>query len=87
VIHVTGLSKRFGKLQVLRGLDLRSRPAASRRSSGPNGAGKTTLIKSVLGLVRPDGGTIEVGGVRVDGAATTARGSATCRRSRATRRT
>jgi Cu-processing system ATP-binding protein len=36
---------------------------------GPNGAGKTTLIKSVLGLTRPDGGTILLDGERVVGPA------------------
>jgi Cu-processing system ATP-binding protein len=67
VIHVQGLSKRFGKLEVLRSLDLEITAGRITAVLGPNGAGKTTLIKAILGLVRPDGGTIDVGGVRVNG--------------------
>ncbi|HSJ05078.1 MAG TPA: ABC transporter ATP-binding protein [Longimicrobiales bacterium] len=67
MIHVKGLSKRFGTLQVLRSLDVDIAPGMVTAVLGPNGAGKTTLIKSILGLVRPDAGTIDVGGVRVNG--------------------
>jgi Cu-processing system ATP-binding protein len=69
VIRVRGLEKQFGRLQVLRGLDLDIAAGRVTAVLGPNGAGKTTLIKSVLGLVRPDGGTIDVAGVRVNGSA------------------
>lgn len=57
---VTGLTKAFGALQVLRGVDLALEPGKVTALVGPNAAGKSTLIKCVLGLVRPDGGTIEV---------------------------
>jgi Cu-processing system ATP-binding protein len=67
VIRVDGLTKRFGTLQVLRSLDLEVAAGRVTAILGPNGAGKTTLIKSILGLVRPDGGTIEVAGRRLDG--------------------
>jgi Cu-processing system ATP-binding protein len=67
VIRVKGLSKRFGRLQVLRSLDVDIAAGKVTAVLGPNGAGKTTLIKSILGLVRPDAGTIDVAGVRVNG--------------------
>lgn len=62
MIEITGLAKRFGRLEVLRGIDL---PIARGRVTavlGPNGAGKSTLIKCVLGLVRPDKGDIRLDG-------------------------
>lgn len=67
MIHVTGLNKRFGRLQVLRDLDLEIESSRVTAILGPNGAGKTTLIKSILGLVKPDAGEIRIGGVRVNG--------------------
>jgi Cu-processing system ATP-binding protein len=62
VIDVKGLSMRFGCLHVLRSLDLHIAGGSVTAILGPNGAGKTTLIKSILGLVRPDAGTITVAG-------------------------
>jgi Cu-processing system ATP-binding protein len=67
VIRVEKLNKRFGRLQVLNNLDLEIGQGRVTAVLGPNGAGKTTLIKSILGLVKPDSGRIEVGGVRVNG--------------------
>jgi Cu-processing system ATP-binding protein len=67
MIKVEKLNKRFGKLQVLNDLDLEIGDGRITAILGPNGAGKTTLIKSILGLVKPDSGVIEVGGVRVNG--------------------
>ena len=64
MIEVSGLTKRYGALPVLQGLDLHVRRGRVTAIMGPNGAGKTTLIKAILGLVRPDGGVI-----RFDGAA------------------
>jgi len=67
MIRVSGLSKRFGRLQVLDSLDLSVAEGRVTAILGPNGAGKTTLIKSILGLVRPDAGEIHVGDTRVNG--------------------
>jgi Cu-processing system ATP-binding protein len=67
MIEITGLSKRFGALRVLEGLDLRIAPGRVTALVGPNGAGKTTLVKAILGLARPDGGAVVVGGTRVNG--------------------
>jgi Cu-processing system ATP-binding protein len=65
---VSGLRKRFGGQEVLRGLDLTIHPGRITAVVGPNAAGKTTLIKTILGLVRADGGgTVEVDGLPVNG--------------------
>jgi Cu-processing system ATP-binding protein len=58
MIEARRLHKRYGRLEVLRGLDLLVRPGRVTAIVGPNSAGKTTFIKSVMGLVRPDEGTI-----------------------------
>ena len=65
MITINGLEKRYGAQRVLRGVDLEVRRDSVTAVVGPNGAGKTTLIKSMLGLVRPDAGTIRVGDVLV----------------------
>ncbi len=67
MIRVQSLSKRFGRLQVLDGLDLEIEKGRTTALLGPNGAGKTTFVKCVLGLVLPEEGTIEVAGERLDG--------------------
>lgn len=60
VIEAAALEKRFGKLPVLQGLDLIVPAGGITALVGPNAAGKSTFIKAVLGLVRPDGGTLSV---------------------------
>ncbi|HEU4565064.1 MAG TPA: ABC transporter ATP-binding protein [Gemmatimonadaceae bacterium] len=67
MIDITGLTKAYGRLQVLQGIDLRIEPGRVTAIVGPNGAGKTTLIKMILGLARPGGGEIRVDGTRVNG--------------------
>lgn len=67
MIEVAGLSKRFGKLQVLDELDLELEQGRVTAILGPNGAGKTTLVKSILGLVIPDSGSITIAGERLNG--------------------
>jgi Cu-processing system ATP-binding protein len=67
MLEIIRLTKTFGTLTVLDGVDLAIRPGRVTAVLGPNGAGKTTLIKSVLGLTRPDGGEIRMGGERVVG--------------------
>ncbi|MEP6731674.1 MAG: ABC transporter ATP-binding protein [bacterium] len=65
MIAISGLTKRFGEQEVLRGLDLTVKHGRVTAIVGPNGAGKTTLIKTILGLVRADAGSIRVNGVLV----------------------
>lgn len=62
MIEVHDLRHRFGRLQVLNGLDLTIEAGRCTAVLGPNGAGKTTLVKSILGLVRPQSGRILVRG-------------------------
>ncbi len=62
MITITGLTKQYGALRVLRGVDLALRAGRVTAIVGPNGAGKTTLIKAMLGLTRPDEGTITIAG-------------------------
>lgn len=67
MIAINGLRKRFGALDVLRGIDAQIPSGCVTGIVGPNAAGKTTLIKSILGLIHVDTGSIEVDGVRVNG--------------------
>ena len=55
-----GLSRRFGKIDAVKGLDLKVRESTITAFLGPNGAGKTTTISLLLGLVKPQAGTCEV---------------------------
>lgn len=60
MIQIQDLHKRFGKNQVLKGVDLSISKGGVFAILGPNGSGKTTLIKSVLGMVVPNRGSISV---------------------------
>ena len=60
MVSIENLHKRFGKNIVLRGLDLEIKSGGIFAVLGPNGSGKTTLIKSILGMVIPNKGTIKV---------------------------
>ena len=62
MISVQNLHKKFGKNQVLQGVDLEISQGGIFAILGPNGSGKTTLIKSILGMVIPTKGTIEIEG-------------------------
>jgi ABC-2 type transport system ATP-binding protein len=61
-LEIHGLSKRFDRPAV-DGLDLRVRTGEFYALVGPNGAGKTTTLRMVAGLLRPDSGTICLGGI------------------------
>jgi ABC-2 type transport system ATP-binding protein len=63
VLQVRGLTKSYGPVQALRGVDLEVRSGEIMGFLGPNGAGKTTTIRCLLDLIRPDGGTARVLGV------------------------
>jgi len=67
VITARGVTKRFGRLEVLRQVDLEIPAGRITGLVGPNAAGKSTFIKSVLGLVRPDAGELQVLGQPVNG--------------------
>ena len=61
-IRIRGLRKRFGDKQVLDGIDLDVAAGTSMVVIGGSGTGKSVLLKSILGLVEPDEGSIEIDG-------------------------
>ncbi len=61
-IELKGVKKRFGSKVVLDGVDLTVEPGSSLVIIGGSGTGKSVTIKSVLGIIRPDAGTILVDG-------------------------
>jgi len=62
MLVVEGLVKRYGYFRAVEGVSFRFLEGEVLGLVGPNGAGKTTTIKSIVGLVRPSGGRIEVDG-------------------------
>jgi len=62
MIAARSVSKHFGRLSVLDELTLDVSPSRITAIVGPNGAGKTTFVKTILGLTRPDSGSIEFDG-------------------------
>jgi len=62
LIRTEGLSKRFGGQVVLGGVDLDVMPGEILAVVGRSGAGKSVLLKSLIGLMRPDGGSVQVAG-------------------------
>ncbi len=60
-VTITGLSKRFGDVAAVAGLDLTVRPGELVSLLGPSGCGKTTTLRLVAGFLTPDGGEIRVG--------------------------
>src|SRR4051812_27551513 len=66
VLHVNGLTKRFGGTEALRGVDFAVRRGEIHALLGANGAGKSTLIKILAGVYPSDGGSIEVEGQPLD---------------------
>lgn len=55
-IEIRGLTKHFGSVRALDGLDLTVREGEVHGFLGPNGAGKSTTLRILLGLVKADGG-------------------------------
>lgn len=62
-IQVRGLSKRFGDVQAVDGIDFDVREGELFGFLGPNGAGKSTTINMIIGLARPQEGTIRIAGI------------------------
>jgi heme exporter protein A len=61
-LSANGLARRYGPTLALRGIDLTLYPGESVALFGPNGAGKTTLIRVLATLLRPNAGSLVVGG-------------------------
>lgn len=62
-----GLRRSFGRVTVLRDLDLTLAPGEALAVAGPNGAGKTTLLRLLSGLLRPSAGEVHVFGRALHG--------------------
>jgi Cu-processing system ATP-binding protein len=62
MIEIVDLKKSFGRLDVLKGVDVSVATGRITGVVGPNGAGKSTLLKSLLGLIRPTSGEIRIDG-------------------------
>jgi branched-chain amino acid transport system ATP-binding protein len=69
LLSVKSVSKRFRGLVAVDQVSFDVAPGAIYAVIGPNGAGKTTLFNLIAGVFRPDGGTIEFEGARIDGLA------------------
>ena len=67
MIEIKNINKKFGKLEVLKDVTLSCKSGECIALIGPNGCGKTTLIKSILGMVLPNSGSIEFNGKSVLG--------------------
>jgi heme exporter protein A len=61
-LEVAGVTKRFGHVRALKGIDFALDAGDSLAVFGPNGAGKTTLLRVLAGLLRPDAGAVRFGG-------------------------
>ncbi|RMF16482.1 MAG: LPS export ABC transporter ATP-binding protein [Candidatus Dadabacteria bacterium] len=60
-LTASGLRKRFGRRWVVEGVDIEVRPGETVGLLGPNGAGKTTTFYMLVGIERPDAGTVRIG--------------------------
>ena len=64
-VRIRGLTRSFGSATVLRGVDLDVLRGAVTVVIGLSGAGKSVLLKLIMGLLRPDAGTLEIDGVDI----------------------
>lgn len=64
-IEVKGITRRFGRKLVLRGIDLAVKEGEYFTIFGPNGAGKTTFIKVLAALLRPSAGSVQIAGLNL----------------------
>ncbi|MBI2156694.1 MAG: ABC transporter ATP-binding protein, partial [Candidatus Rokubacteria bacterium] len=60
-VTIRGLTKRYGDVAAVEGLDLEVRPTELVSLLGPSGCGKTTTLRLVAGFLRPEAGEIRVG--------------------------
>jgi len=66
MIRVTGLRKRFGSSEILKGIDFEVPPQTVLGVIGASGSGKSTLLRCLNGLETINGGTIDVDGVQLE---------------------
>lgn len=66
-IELRGVCKRFGKQEILRGINLSLYHGETLVIIGPSGEGKTVMMKHIIGLIRPDEGDVFVDGIKVNG--------------------
>jgi simple sugar transport system ATP-binding protein len=66
VIRARAIHKRFGHVHALRGVDLDLRRGEILALIGDNGAGKSTLAGTIAGIIKPDEGSVEIDGQRVE---------------------
>jgi len=66
-LRLTGLTKAFGPVEVIKGLDLDIRPGERHAVIGPNGAGKSTLFNLISGMFTPSSGEIMLKGRSIGG--------------------
>jgi ABC-2 type transport system ATP-binding protein len=64
MITIGHLIRRYRKIAAVDGLSFEVGPGQVTGFLGPNGAGKTTTLRMLLGLARPDGGTVTINGAR-----------------------
>ena len=62
MLHIHNLAKRYQNEEAVKGIDLKVPRGELFGFLGPNGAGKTTTIKMIVGLLKPTGGTVTIGG-------------------------
>ena len=65
-ISAKDVSLRLGGSQVLTSVSFEARPGELVGIIGPNGAGKSTLLRALAGLLRPDSGSVRLGGTRIE---------------------
>ncbi|MGC1779171.1 MAG: ATP-binding cassette domain-containing protein [Xanthobacteraceae bacterium] len=66
-LEVSGLTKRFGGLVAVKNMDVRVGAGEILGLIGPNGSGKSTVMKLIMGIERPDAGSVRINGVEVAG--------------------
>ena len=75
-LELRNVTKSFGDVEVLRGIDLAVEPGEFTVFVGPSGCGKSTLLRVIAGLETASGGSVHIGGRRVDGVPPAERGIA-----------